>query len=325
MPDGLPKPEHFDVVETPLPAPADGEFLVRNRYFHVSPALRSLMSGGIPNAGFPGLFPGDVLFGATIGEVVSAPEDSTLRPGDLVSHWQGWREFAAVPAAQLVPLGDALPDPVAHLAQGLTAYGALTRGVQVKPGDTVFVSGAAGSVGTLAGQIARLLGAGRVVGSAGTKEKADWLVRELGYDAVIVRGAGPIAEQLAKAAPDGIDVYFDNVGGEQLQAAIASARQGASFVLVGALSGQLAADTAGTSAPVEVDSYELILKRIKLRGFSGLDHPEVQAEWTERFAGWLASGDIVFPTTRVVGIERARDVLHEVIDGQHTGTVIVEL
>jgi len=124
----------------------------------------------------------------------------------------GWREYAVVPATECHPVGDALPDPVAHLAQGMTAYGALTTAVPIGPGETVFVSGGAGSVGSMAGQIARLLGARRVVGSTGSSWKADQMVTRLGYDAVVVRDGTPLAEQLAKAAPDGIDVCFDNVG-----------------------------------------------------------------------------------------------------------------
>jgi NADPH-dependent curcumin reductase CurA len=330
LPQGLPKPEHFTVVETPLPVPAEGEALIRNRWFQVLPALRTLIGGGLEGATpFPALHPGDTLFGPTVGEVVSAPAGSSgsdLQTGDLVLHFQGWREYAAVPAAQCTPLADTLPDPVAHLAMGATPYGALTRAAQVRPGDTVFITGGAGSVGSLAGQIARLLGAARVIGSTGSPLKADRMVSELGYDAAILRASGPtISEQLAKAAPDGIDVLLDNVGGEQLQAAVTAARTGARFALVGALSGQLSPDGDGTTAPVELDSFQLILKRIAIRGFSGQEDPTTLPEWNERFGDWLRSGRITFPHVRVPGIENAPRALHEVISGHHLGTVIVEL
>ncbi|MFC1411259.1 NADP-dependent oxidoreductase [Streptacidiphilus sp. N1-12] len=322
---GLPRPEHFGLVQAPLPVPGEGEALVRNRLFHVPAALRTVIGGGLTDTPFPALFPGDTLFGAAVGEVVSAPAGSGLTSGELVSHWLGWREYAAVPVAGCTPLGDLLPDPAAHLAQGWTAYGALTRAAELRPGDTVLVTGGAGAVGSLAGQIARLLGAGRLVGSTGSPEKAERMVAELGYDAVLVRGAEPFAEQLAKAAPDGIDVLFDNVGGEQLRAAVAAARPGARFALVGALSGQLAAEGDGTAAPVEIDSFQLILKRIAVRGYSGLDHPDVLEEWNSRFGGWLRSGEISFPQVRIQGIERAPQALHEVFGGRHLGTVVVEL
>ncbi|WP_179200060.1 zinc-binding dehydrogenase [Streptomyces sp. NRRL B-24572] len=240
---GLPAPEHFALVQTALPVPAPGEVLVRNRWFAVSAAVRTVIGGGLKGAPFPSVEPGDPLFGAAVGEVVSAPHGSGLRPGDLVSHRHGWRGYAAVPAAGLTPLGDSLPDPVAHLSQGWTAYAALTRGAEVRAGDTVLVTGGAGAVGTMTRQIARLLGAGRVIGSTGSPAKAERLVTELGYDAAVVRGApAPFPAQLAEAAPEGVDVLLDTVGGEQLSAAVAAARPGARAVLVGALSGRLDPD-----------------------------------------------------------------------------------
>ncbi|NDU73798.1 hypothetical protein GWI34_14295 [Actinomadura sp. DSM 109109] len=165
LPEGLPRPEHFRVVEVPVPVPADGEVLVRNRYFQVFPALRTLIGGGVKGTPFPPLRRGDSLFGAAVGEVLSAPPGAGFGPGDLVRHWLGWREHAVMPAGQCTPLDGTLPDPVAHLGQAGVAYTALTRDAPVRPGDTVFVSGGAGGVGSLAGQIARLLGAGRVIGT----------------------------------------------------------------------------------------------------------------------------------------------------------------
>lgn len=208
IPEGLPTQEHFAVVETPLPEPGTGQVLVRNRYFLVFPGLRTLIGGEVDGLPLPPLRSGDTLFGPAVGEVVAASADSPLRTGDAVAHMLGWREFALVSAAECTPLDDALPDPVAHLAQGSAAYGALTRLADVRVGDVVFVTGAAGAVGSLAGQIARLLGARRVIGSTGSPEKAERLVSELGYDAVVLRGAGPFAAQVAEAAPEGIDVWW---------------------------------------------------------------------------------------------------------------------
>ncbi|MDF3291222.1 MDR family NADP-dependent oxidoreductase [Streptomyces silvisoli] len=328
-PDGLPRPEHFTVTEAPLPQPAPGEALIRNRFFRVSASLRMMISGGAENVDgvpFPVVRPGETPFEETIGEVVSAPEGSGLHPGDLVSHWQGWREYATVPAAQCTPLDGALPDPVAHLSHAWTAYAALRWGAEVRPGDTVFVSGAAGAIGSMAGQLARLMGAARVIGSTGSQRKADRLVAELGYDAAVLRGARPMAEQLTEAAPGGIDVLFDNVGGDQLRAAVSAARSGARFVLVGALSGQLARHGRGTAAPVELDSFQLLLKRIAMRGFSADDIPAPErGRWPEKFADWLRSGDLHFPHTRVTGIEHAPRALCEVIEGRHLGAVVVAL
>ena len=153
VPVGLPEPADLTVVETPVPIPGPGEVLVRNRFFTVFAALRTLL-GGVQGAPLPGLRRGDTLFGPAIGQVVTSPDDDGPPPGGLVQHMLGWREYAVVPAAECRPVSDALPDPVAHLVQGEPAYGALTRAVRVRPGDTVFISGGAGSVGSMAGQIA---------------------------------------------------------------------------------------------------------------------------------------------------------------------------
>jgi NADPH-dependent curcumin reductase CurA len=323
VPDGLPEPADLAVAVAPVPVPGGGDVLVRNRFFTVFAALRTLLGGGVPGAPFPGLRQGDTLFGPAIGEVMAAPEGSGVRTGDLVQHMLGWREYAVVPAAECVPVGVALPDPVAHLAQGVTAYGSLTRATRVRPGDTVFVSGGAGSVGSMAGQIARLLGAGRVIGSTGSAWKARQMTAGLGYDAAVVRGTAPVAEQLATAAPDGIDVFVDNVGGEDLQAAIGAARPSARFALVGALSGQLAQHGRGTTAPVEIDSFQLILKQVSMVGYSAGGDSELRAEWAGRFAGWLRDGAIQFPHVRVEGIEQAPQALQDVLAGRYLGTVVV--
>ncbi|MFG1805915.1 MDR family NADP-dependent oxidoreductase [Streptomyces sp. NPDC049040] len=322
LPAGLPAREHFAVVETPLPAPAADQVLVRNTHFLVFAALCSLIGGpkGLP---MPALHPGDTLFGPAVGEVLAAPAGSALRPGDTVAHMYGWRDHALVPAAGCTPLGSDLPDPVAHLSPGSAAYGALTRLADIRQGDTVFVTGAAGGVGSLAGQIARLLGAGRVVGSTGSPWKAEKLVSELGYDAVVVRGAGPVAAQLAEAAPGGIDVLLDNVAGEQLVAALGAARQGARFALVGTLSGQLSAHGSG-GAPVEIDAFQVVLRGVSLRGYTGADHPDVPAEWTARFGEWLRSGAIRFPYTAVTGIDNAPQALQDLLAGSHFGAVVVQ-
>ena len=327
-PVGLPGLEHFRVVQVPLPTPQPNEALIRNRYFRIAASLRMMISEGaerVEGVPFPALRPGDTLFEETVGEVLSAPAGCGLSPGDKVLHNLGWREFAAVPVCDCTLLDDTLPDVAAHLGHGWTAYAALTRGVRILPGDTVFVTSAAGAIGSMAGQVARLLGAGRVIGSTSSQEKATRLVSELGYDSAIVRDEEPLAAQLAEVAPDGVDVCLDMVGGPQLQAAVKAARTGARFVLVGALSGQLAARGTGRTAPVQLDSFDLLLKKITMRGYSADDDPEVRSEWTRRFADWLRSGDIHFPHVTIDGIEAAPGALRDVIEGRHFGVVLVKL
>ncbi|MFM0642301.1 NADP-dependent oxidoreductase [Paraburkholderia metrosideri] len=326
-PDGLPSVGNFDIVSVPLPIPVDGEVLVRNRYFLVSASLRMMISEGaedVDGVPFRALREGETLAGEALGEIVSAPAGSGFSPGELILHFRGWREYATVPIAQCRPVEPGLPDPVGYLGHGWTAYAALTRGVQIRPDDTVFVSSAAGAIGSMAGQIARLLGAGRVIGSTSSKEKAARLVSELGYEAAVFRGATPIVEQLAEVAPQGIDVVIDNVGGEQLQSAVANARVGARVVILGALSGQLATHGSGRTAPVELDSIQLLRKKITLRGYSADDDPHMHAEWINRFAEWLRAGSIRFPHEIIVGLECAPQALERVIKGEYFGTVVVK-
>lgn len=322
----LPEAADFEVVQVPMPTPGSGQVLVRNLFFHVYSSVRMLIAGGVEGTPFTPLRPGDTLGSAAVGEVVQAPADSGLRPGDLVSHWLGFREYCAVSVGACTRLGDVLPDPAAYLSQGWTAYAALTRGVRLRPGDTVFVTGGASSIGSMAGQIARLLGAGRVIGGTGSAAKAEQMVARLGYDAAVVRGGEtPLAEQLAQAAPDGIDVVVDVVGGEPLGAAVATAAEGARFVLIGALAGQLAPETDGNSAPVTLDLFPVLLRKLVLRGYSADDDAEHEPGWIERFGEWLRAGRIVFPHERIQGIEAAPDALAGVIHGRYFGTVLVEL
>lgn len=319
------RPEDFELARVPMPVAGDGEVLVRNLLFLVFPALRTLIGGDTPDVPLPPLRAGQTMFGPAVAEVVAAPAGSGLRPGDLVRHLLGWREYAAVAPGQCVPLDGSLPDPAAYLAQGSVGYGALTRLAHVREGDVVLVTGAAGAVGTLAGQIAGLLGAARVIGTTGSAWKAKRLTAELGYDEVIVRGDGPFAERLAAAAPDGIDVLFDTVGGEQLAGALQCARRRARFVLVGALSGQLDPHGRGGSAPVRLDSFQIVNKGISVFGYSGMDHPDVEDEWIGRFGLWLREGRIRFPHERIQGIANATRALPDLIAGRYLGTAIVEI
>jgi 2-alkenal reductase len=321
----LPAASDFEVVTAPPAEPGPGDVLVRNLFFHVYSSVRMLIAGGVEGTPFTPLGPGDALGSAAVGEVVHAPAGSRLRPGDLVGHWLGFREYAVVPEASCTRLDGTLPDPAAYLEQGWTAYAALTRGVDLRPGDTVFVTGGASSIGSMAGQIARLLGAGRVVGGTGSAAKAARMVAELGYDAAVVRGGEPLDKQLAQAAPDGVDVVLDNVGGAPLAAAVTAANEGARFVLIGALAGQLSPETNGDSAPVTLDLFPVLLRKITLRGYSADDDAAHEPEWRRKFGDWLSAGRISFPHERIRGIEAAPDAIEGVIAGRYFGTVLVEV
>ncbi|GLF92903.1 MDR family NADP-dependent oxidoreductase [Streptomyces yaizuensis] len=321
-PDVTPTPDNFRLVEVPVPVPGPGQLLVRNRLMSVMAGMSSLMRGG---DGLP-LPPYEVdapLWGPALGEVVDAPgPGATARPGDLVTHFAGWREYAVVDAADATPVdAGALPDPAAYLSQGFTAWAGV-EAAGVRPGDTVFISGAAGGIGVLAGQFARLRGAKRLVGSVGSQRRAQFLTEELGYDAVVLRGGGSFERRLRAAAPDGIDAVIDNVGGEQLAAALAIARPGARFSLVGVLAAQM---TGGLASPVEVDTAALVMRGISLRGLRLDDHADAHERWLDEFGRALREGTVVLPHSRLSGIERAPQALCELPAGRHIGSVLVEL
>lgn len=331
-PTGLPEAHHFEVVAAPFPTASAGEVLVRNRWFLVSASLRQMVSEGaenVPGVPFPALRPGDALLGEALGEVLVAPPNSGLSRGDMVRHTSGWRDVACVPVDRCRRLTAPLPEPLGwlgHLGHGWTAYAALTRGVRIRQGDRVFIAGAAGAIGTMAGQIARLLGAGRVIGSTSSHAKAHRLVTELSYDDVVIRDVDtPFEAQLAKAAPHGIDIVLDNVGGEQLRAAVNVASPGARLLIVGALSGQLAETGTGRTAPVELDSTQILIKRLTLRGYSADDHPSAHDEWLEGLETWVQEDRIRFPHVVVHGLEHAVDALCQATRGHYLGTVIVAL
>jgi NADPH-dependent curcumin reductase CurA len=322
------QPKDFAIVETPLPAAKAHEVVIRNRWFRVSISTRLMAqedakgAEGIP---FPPLNPGDTLADGAIGEVIQTGAACRLPVGSLVMHPFGWREYAVISEHDCKLIDCHEPDPAAYLGHGWTAYAALTQGVQVKKGDTVFVSSGAGAIGSMAGQIARRLGATRVVGSTSSFHKARWMQEELGYDAVVTRDGGAMVEQLAKAAPEGIDVIVDMVGGEQLAAAIKLARDGARGVLLGALTAELNAEKASLQAPVTLDSFQLIFKGMTLRGFSADHSPEAFGLWLRDLKKWKHDGHIHLTAATFKGIESSVSALQDACAGHLKGVALIEL
>jgi NADPH-dependent curcumin reductase CurA len=319
-PSGLPGPEHFATREVELADPAQGEVLVRNTVLSVDPYMRGRMNDV---KSYVPPYPLDApLDGGAVGVVERSASDD-LKPGDTVLHMAGWREHAVLPAKQVRRLDVSRAPASAYLGvlgmPGLTAYVGLTRVAPVHDGDTVFVSGAAGAVGSLAGQIARKLGAAKVVGSAGSPEKVAWLVDELGYDAAFDYHDGPVAKQLAPHAP--VDVYFDNVGGDHLEGALFHM---ADFGRIAAC-GAIADYNAETPVPGPRNLMMVVSKRLTLRGFIVSDHPDAASEFYREAGAWLAAGELRYRETYADGLDQMVDAFRGLYSGANTGKMLVRL
>ncbi|MFI2608718.1 NADP-dependent oxidoreductase [Kitasatospora sp. NPDC018619] len=321
-PRGWPVPADFALVEAPVRTPGPGEILVRNAFLSVDPYMRGRMND--VKSYVPPFQLGRAMDGGAVGYVV-ASEAEGFAPGDAVLHGLGWREYATVEARHAVRVDPAAAPLSAYLGvlgmPGLTAYAGLLAVGALKEGDRVFVSGAAGAVGSLVGQIARLKGASLVVGSAGSAEKVAKLVDEYGFDAAFNYKDAPVAEQLAKAAPEGIDLYFDNVGGDHLEAAIGALTVHGRAVLCGAI-----AQYNDTSAPAAPRNLALAIgKRLRLEGMLVRDHADLQPQFVEEVAGWLTSGELHTEETVVDGFENAVEAFLDLLRGVNTGKMVVRL
>ncbi|GGT04156.1 NADP-dependent oxidoreductase [Planobispora rosea] len=321
-PFGEPGAENFELVTAELPEPAEGQVLVRNTWMSVDPYMRGRMDDA--ESYLPPFRLGAPLDGAAIGEVV-ASRSADIPVGATVVHFLGWREYAVVDAAAATVADLALAPAEAWLGvlgtTGLTAYAALTEVAPVRQGDVVLVSAAAGAVGSIAGQLARKLGASRVIGSAGGALKAKKLVQDLGYDAAIDYRAGSVAGQLAEAAPDGIDVYVDHVGGDHLVAAIDALRHGGRIAMVGAISSYNATEPV----PGPGNLFALATKDATLRGMLISSYFHLFPEWIAKAAGWLADGSLRTELTVAEGIERAPSAFLDMMRGGNVGKMLVRL
>ena len=321
-PQGWPTTDDFALRESEVTAPAEGRVLVRNLHFSVDPYMRGRMND--VKSYTPPFRLDHPMEGGAVGEVVASAAEG-VAVGDHVLHGLGWREYADVDASAVVKVDPSLAPLSAYLGvlgmTGLTAYAGLLEVASFKPGDAVFVSGAAGAVGSQVGQIARLKGASRVIGSAGSDEKVRLLVEEYGFDAAFNYKDGPVAQQLRTAAPDGIDVYFDNVGGEHLEAAISSLRVHGRAVICGMISQYNA--TEPTPGPRNLAL--VIGKRLRLEGMLVGDHAALQPAFVEEVSGWLASGELKHAETTVEGIENGVGAFLGLLRGENTGKMIVSL
>ncbi|SDN49817.1 hypothetical protein SAMN05660199_00133 [Klenkia soli] len=322
-PQGWPTPEDFATVTVTYGDLAPGQVRVRNEFLSVDPYMRGRMND--VKSYVPPFALGETMTGGAVGRVVESTSEA--HPvGALVLHNFGWRDVVQEDARGFRVLPEIPGAPASlHLGvlglTGMTAYVGLTAIAGLREGDTVFVSGAAGAVGSAVGQIAKLLGAGRVVGSAGSAEKVALLTEKYGYDAAFDYKAGPVLDQLREAAPDGIDVYFDNVGGDHLEAALAVFNDGGRAALCGAISGYNA-----DQAPAGPRNMMNIIKGgLTLKGFTLGNYAHVAPEFREHMTGWFADGEIAYDETVVQGVENTVEAFLSMMRGANTGKMVVKV
>jgi NADPH-dependent curcumin reductase CurA len=331
-PRGEVRPSDFRIIEAEVREPGPGEVLVRNTWTSVDAALRLRLRDKAPSGYFAAFPLGTAMDGIhTVGEVVESNADG-FGMGDTVWHASGWRDFAVVEAgvpalggvATLTRLDLDVAPPQAYLGvlggNGLTAYAGLFHIAGLRDGDVVWVSAAAGAVGSLVAQMAKLRG-NRVIGSAGSDAKVAYLLDELGVDAAFNYRSGLLPELLREAAPDGIDVYFDNVGGDHLEAAIGALRRHGRVAICGAISEY----DASEPPPGPSNLFLTVANDLTIRGFRGSSNVHLLPEMTRDVGGWLRDGRLRYRETVVEGLEQAPEALAGLMRGDNTGKTLVHI
>jgi NADPH-dependent curcumin reductase CurA len=322
-PSGMVGKDTVRVEEQDVPACGPGEALARVRFLSIDPTIRTWMDdapGYLPPIGI-----GEVVRSAGVAEVLES-NTPTYAPGQMLFGMTGWQDYVIADEGEraLTPLPDGVP-PTTALGlfgiTGMTAYFGLLDVGAMREGDVVVVSGAAGATGSTVGQIAKIKGAGKVVGIAGGPEKCAMLVDELGFDAAIDYKADNVGARLHELCPQGIDLYFDNVGGEILDACLANLAMRGRIVLCGAISAYN--DRAGARGPANYTM--LIIRRGRMEGFLVLDYIERFGIAQTEMGGWLASGRLKAPEHIVEGLENAPDALNLLFTGGNTGKVMVRV
>jgi NADPH-dependent curcumin reductase CurA len=320
----------FEVAETTIPDPADGEVLVRNLWLSIDAAVRVRLAESTPDGYLPPIGLHQPLVGLAVGEIV-ASRAAGFVPGDVVTHALGYRDFALVRpgdgalagAGGLSVVDTTLAPPEAYLGIlghiGLTAYAGLLHVADLREGDVVWVSAAAGAVGSVAAQLAKCWGH-TVVGSTGSPQKVRYLLEDLGLDAAFDHHDGHLPDLLRAAAPSGIDVYFDNVGGAHLEAALTALRDGGRVALCGAVSEYGAGPSQGPG-----NMFQIVAKSLQLRGFRVGTFSGRTAETRTVLGGMLTAGGLGLREHVFEGLERAPEALVTLLSGGNTGKVLVRL
>ncbi|HIG41062.1 MAG: NADP-dependent oxidoreductase [bacterium] len=315
-PAGIPVADNFDLVETNVGDPGAGEVLVQNNYMSVDPYMRGQMRENWPI--------GQVLVGGAVGKVV-ASNNPDFKEGDYVSNGSAWREYFITNGHDLTRVDISLAPLSAYLGvmgmPGLTAYGGLLVTGELRDGESMFVSAASGAVGSVVGQIAKIKGCS-VVGSAGSDDKVSQLMEEFGFDhAFNYKTADPLTE-LRKGAPNGIDVYFENVGGKQLEAALTHMRLNGRIPVCGMIA-HYNDDGTATAGPRNLT--EMIYKFITMKGFVVSAFTDQQPQFLKEMSGWIKSGKMKYHETIVDGIENAPNAFIGLFSGSNNGKMLVKL
>ena len=321
-PVGLIKESDFEWREESVPAPGEGEVLIHTLYLSLDPANRAWVND--VDSYLPPVAIGEVMRAGAIG-VVEQSRDANFQAGDLVQGMLGWQDYVATSGAGLtkLPKTPAIP-PTAYLGLfghiGLTAYFGLLDVGQPKAGETLVVSAAAGAVGSIVGQIGKIKGC-RVVGIAGSEEKCRWITQDLGFDAAINYKTEPVLESLKKHCPDGIDIDFENVGGEILDAVLSLINLRARIVLCGLISQYNATDRV----PGPYNFVNILVKRARVEGFIVIDYLNRAQEAMADLGRWLAEGKLKYRVDVVEGLEQAPRALNKLFEGSNQGKLIVKV
>ena len=319
-PKGIPTAANFALVQSTLAPLNDQDVLVRNLFMSVDPYMRGRMNEG--KSYVPAFEIGKTLEGGAVGEVIES-RATGFKPGDIVTSSFGWREYFIAPAQELQPVSSEFQPLSVYLGAlgmtGLTAWAGLHQG-EVKAGETIYISGAAGAVGSVAGQLAKIRGC-RVIGSAGSAEKVAFLREECGFDVAFNYKDGTVLEQLKLNAPDGIDVYFDNVGGESLEAALAVLRLHGRIIACGGITGY----NAERPVPGPANLFNITTKRLTMKGLMVFDWLDRQAEFREEAGGYFKAGKLKHKETVVEGIDQSVAAFIGLFHGQNVGKMVVKL